>query len=163
MKKAALFLPILLVASTAIFAISSFTVESGIVTSEASPQYIVGVTIKSIGTIGFELSIEGNLGNSFDLTKLGGIKKWNFIPALFLSLPTGEIRPYAGLGISTVYDVSTSSFSPVSFPMMYYKGGIDAFFGAFSAFIEAQGSVNFQPTFVMGGIDEWKVGVGLTF
>ncbi len=153
----------MMLASTAIFAISSFTVETGVVTSSATPEYIVGVNVKSIGMFGFELSIEGSLGNSFDLTKLGTIKKWNFVPALFLSLPTGSIRPYAGLGISTTYDISTSSFGPMSFPTMYYKGGVDAFFGALSLFLEAQGTVNFQPKFVMSGVNEWKMGVGLAF
>ncbi len=162
MKKTVLVFLLLATASMGIFAISSFTLETGVITS-ATPVYAIGVNLKSIGTLGFELTIEGNMGNSFDLTKLGSIKKWNFMPTIFLSLPTGEIRPYAGVGILTTYDVETSNFGPVIFQPLYYKAGVDMFLSYFAFFVEAQGTLDFQPKFEMSGIEEWRIGAGLAF
>ncbi len=149
--------------SVGVFATAAVDLNMGMLTSGATPEYMAGITIKSIGALGIELTVEGSMGTSFDVGKIGSIKKWNLLPTLLFSLPTGEIRPYAGLGILTTYDFSTSSFGPVSFETLYYKAGIDVFLNAFALFGEIQGRFNYQPSVRISGIDEWRLGVGLTF
>jgi outer membrane protein W len=145
------------------FATGAIDLNVGITSSSATPQYLAGITIKSIGALGIELTVEGNLGNSFDLGKIGSVKKWNLLPTLFISLPTGEIRPYAGIGILTTYDIATSSFGPVNFATLYYKAGVDVFLKAFSFFGEIQGKFTYQPQINVSGIDVWRLGAGLAF
>ncbi len=154
---------ILSLLSIAVFGIASINANVGVVTSSASPNYAVGVTIKSLGAVGFELTVEGNLGSSFDLRKVGSIQQWNFMPSILLSLPSGEIRPYAGIGILTSYDVPDGKFSPISLEPLYYRGGVDVFFKGFSLFAEAQGTFNYQPKWSFSGINEWRFGAGLAF
>ncbi len=145
------------------FAIGAFDVNAGVLSSSGTPEYMVGVTIKSIGTLGLELNVEGSLGSTFDVGKIGNIKKWNLSPTLFVSLPTGEIRPYAGVGINTTYDISTWQFGAVDLSTLYYRVGVDAFLKAFSLFGEFQGKMYYQPHLIVNGISEWRVGAGLAF
>ncbi len=146
-----------------VFAMAALEVNVSRITSDASSCYFGGVTIKSIGEVGIELTVEGNLGNTFDLGKIGSVKNWNLLPTLLLSLPSGEIRPYAGVGILTIYDTQSSSFGPIDFETLYYKAGVDVFLKTMSFFAEIQGRLYYQPNWSVSGIDGWRLGVGLTF
>lgn len=146
-----------------IFAMAALEVNVSRITSGASACYFGGVTIKSIGEVGIELTVEGNLGNTFDLGKIGSVKNWNLLPTLLLSLPSGEIRPYAGVGILTTYDTQSSSFGPIDFETLYYKAGVDVFLKTMSFFAEIQGRLYYHPNWRVSGIDGWRLGVGLTF
>lgn len=163
MKKILLATSVLVLLASLSFAVASINLNVGVLTSESSPNYTIGATIKSIGAIGFELTVEGNMGTSFDLGKVGSIEQWNLLPSILFSLPTGEIRPYIGLGIKTVYDVKTNSFGPIALNPLYYRGGVDLFYRGFSAFIEAQGTFQYQPEINFGGVNEWRLGAGLSF
>ncbi len=162
MGKIALISVLLLLFSVAVFGVASISGSVGI-TPTASPFYAIGVTIKSLGAIGLELTVEGNLGSSFDLSKVGSIQKWNLMPSVLLSLPTGEIRPYMGVGILTWYDVPNGKFGPVSLTPLYYRGGVDVFYKGFALFAEGQGRFTYQPQWSFSGIDEWRFGAGLAF
>lgn len=163
MKIFALISLLLLLSSVAVFGVASINGSIGIITSTASPDFAIGVTVKSLGTIGFELTVEGNIGSSFDLSKVGSIQQWNLMPSILFSLPTGEIRPYVGVGILTWYDISNSKFGPVSLEPLYYRGGVDVFLEGVALFAEAQGTFTYQPEWSFRGIDEWRFGVGLAF
>jgi len=148
--------------SAAIFAVGSVNASVGFNVG-ATPTYTVGVTVKSVGAVGFELAVEGNLGSNFDLAKIGNVKEWNLMPSICLSLPSGEIRPYAGVGVLTKYSVPNSSFGPISFDTLYYKGGVDVFVNSFSMFAEAKGSFTYQNGLKFSGVKEWILGAGLAF
>lgn len=154
---------ILTLLSVGIFAVASVDANVGLITSNPTPTYTIGMTIKSIGAVGFELTIEGNLGSNFDLSQVGNVKKWNLMPSIYFSLPSGEIRPYAGVGVLTTYNVSGGNFAPISLSTLYYKSGVDIFINSFSIFAEAKGSFTYQPKFQLNGIKEWVFGIGLAF
>ncbi len=164
MKKfSVLFVVLLTSLSVGIFAVGSVNANIGLITTDSTPTYTIGVTVKSIGAVGFELTVEGNLGNSFDLSQVENIKQWDLMPLIYFSLPSGEIRPYAGVGVLTTYNVSDGNFDPISLNTLYYKGGVDVFISGFSMFAEAKGSFTYQPKFQVGMIKEWIFGVGLAF
>ena len=164
MKRLTVLLIVLLTSlSVGIFAVGSVNASFGLDTNESTPTYTIGVTVKSVGAIGFELAVEGNLGNNFDLTQIGNIKKWDLMPLIYFSLPSGEIRPYAGVGVLTTYNVSNGSFDPIFLNTLYYKGGVDVFISSFSMFAEVKGSFTYQSELQLGGIKEWIFGVGLAF
>ncbi|HEU23603.1 MAG: hypothetical protein C0176_04945 [Mesoaciditoga sp.] len=157
--KLILFLILIPVLAISSFAITSVNGSVGL----QSNGYDVGLTFKSIGTMGFELTVEGTVNNLMDLSQIGNISKWYLYPTLLVSLPTGEIRPYAGLGIMTTFSPN-SGFGPVSFSPLYYHVGVDMFFGAFSAFGEGQGIYNIASSIIsFSNIKEWRFGVGLAF
>ncbi len=141
------------------FAVMSITGSAAFITSSSSPSYAVGLTFKSIGTIGFELTAEGTIGNFSNLSQIGNISTWDLYPTIIISLPSGELRPYVGLGILTTYNVKTG-FEPVNFNSFYYRAGTDIFLGSFSAFGEAQGTF---ANMSFSGIKEWRFGLGLAF
>jgi len=70
-----------------VFAIGAFDVNVGVLSSSGTPEYMVGVTIKSIGTLGLELNIEGNLGNTFDIGKIGNVNLRYFNVAIWRCRP----------------------------------------------------------------------------
>lgn len=158
-----LLIVLLTLLSVGIFAVGSVNASVGLNTNESTPTYTIGVTVKSIGAVGFELAVEGNLGSNFDLTQIGNIKEWDLMPFIYFSLPSGEIRPYAGIGVLTTYNVSSGNFAPISLNTLYYKGGVDVFISSFSMFAEVKGSFTYQQELQLSGIKEWIFGVGLAF
>lgn len=155
---------ILILTLTVLLTISSFAVMSmnasmGVLPS-TSTVYAVGLTIKSISTLGFELTIEGTVNSLLNLSQLGNVNTWELLPTLLVSLPTGNIRPYVGIGILTDFSLS-NGFGPVSLNPLYYHAGLDLFIGSFSAFGEAQGSINNFTQ--ISGVEEWRFGLGLAF
>jgi outer membrane protein W len=155
---------ILVLTLTMLLAVSSFAVMSinasmGILAS--SSGYAVGLTVKSLGILGVELTIEGTVNNILDLTQLGNVSSWSLLPTLLVSLPTGNIRPYLGVGLKTQFSFQNNGFSPVSLNPLYYHIGADLFLGNFSAFGEAQGSITNFTSF--SGVKEWRFGLGLDF
>ncbi len=158
MKLLVLILTLTMFLTISSFAVMSINASMGILPS--SSNYAVGLTVKSIGMIGFELTVEGTVSNVLDITQLGNISSWNLLPTLLVSLPTGNIRPYAGIGLETPFSFQ-SGFGPISFNLLYYHIGADLFLGSFSAFGEAQGDVtNFTS---ISGVKEWRFGLGLDF
>lgn len=147
---------------TLIFAISSFAIMSvnGSVGLLVPNEYTVGLTFKSIGTLGFELTVEGTLNSIFDVSQIGNISTWYLYPTLLLSLPTGQIRPYVGIGMATAFS-QKSGFGPISIMPLYYHVGVDMFLGILSAFAEGQGIVNGIMSF--SSVEEWRFGFGLAF
>ncbi len=158
MKISILFLTLIMILTISSFAITSVNGSVGL----PSNGYDVGLTFKSIGTIGFELTVEGTVNNLMDLSQIGNISTWYLYPTLLVSLPTGEIRPYAGLGIMTTFSPG-SGFGPVSLTPLYYHLGIDMFFGPLSAFAEGQGIYNITSITSFSNIKEWRFGLGLAF
>uniref|UniRef100_A0A7V3VTC4 Outer membrane protein beta-barrel domain-containing protein n=1 Tax=Mesoaciditoga lauensis TaxID=1495039 RepID=A0A7V3VTC4_9BACT len=149
-----------------LFTISSFAVMSvngsfGYVTSNASPSYAIGLTIKSISTVGFELTIESTVNSLLNLSQIANSQNWNFLPTLIFSLPSGDLRPYVGLGVMTTYNFTTG-FSAISLSTFYYRIGADLFLGNFSMFGEAQGTF-YRPNLSFSQPDEWRFGAGLAF
>ncbi|BBJ28211.1 hypothetical protein [Athalassotoga saccharophila] len=159
MKISILFLILIPILAISSFAITSVNGSVGL----PSSGYAVGLTFKSIGTMGFELTVEGTVNNLTDLSQIGNISKWYLYPTLLVSLPTGEIRPYAGLGIMTTFSPN-GGFGPVSITPLYYHVGIDMFLGALSAFAEGQGIYNITTNITsFSNITEWRFGLGLAF
>ncbi len=156
---------VLILILTMLLAVSSFAVMSvnasmGITSSPMN--YAVGLTVKSIDMLGFELTVEGTVSNILDLTQLGNVSSWSLFPTLLISLPTGNIRPYLGVGLETQFSFkngfSLAAFNPL---YLYYHIGADLFLGNFSAFGEAQGSITNFTSF--SGVKEWRFGLGLDF
>ncbi len=158
MKLLILFLTLTMFLAVSSFAVMSINASTGILTSPSG--YAVGLTVKSLGILGVELTIEGTVNNILDLTQLGNVKSWSLLPTLLVSLPTGNIRPYLGVGLQTQFSFQ-NGFSPVSLNPLYYHIGADLFLGNFSAFGEAQGSITNITSF--SGVKEWRFGLGLDF
>ncbi|MGC8544830.1 hypothetical protein [Athalassotoga sp.] len=158
MKLLILVLTLTMLLAVSSFAVMSINASTGILTS--SSGYAVGLTVKSLGILGVELTIEGTVNNILDLTQLGNVSSWSLLPTLLVSLPTGNIRPYLGVGLQTQFSFQ-NGFSPVSLNPLYYHIGADLFLGNFSAFGEAQGSITNFTSF--SGVKEWRFGLGLDF
>lgn len=158
MKLLVLILTLTIFLTISSFAVMSINASTGILTS--SSGYAVGLTVKSIGILGLELTVEGTVNNILDITQLGNVSSWNLFPTLLVSLPTGNVRPYVGVGLETQFSF-INGFSPVSINPLYYHIGADLLLGNFSAFGEAQGDITNFTSF--SGVKEWRFGLGLCF